>query len=331
VDVSALSLWKLAPDSYQSHTLHRSDRAWSESNCYIDLWVEVLHTLGRESFACLPFTVAVDFEGDQWTFAKPPLGDLFELYGVVVEELSVWRPLLAHSEEQLRLGRLVVTEADAFYLPDTSGTDYRLRHNKTTIGIEQIDAAADKLGYFHNGGYHALEGSDFQGTFRRHPDATAALPLYAEIAKFDHLQDSSDATLLARSLALLGKHLGHRPATNPIRRFGARLQTDLAWLTTQELATFHTYAFVTVRQLGASYELAALYLRWLAAQMPSSTSELCFASADFLSISTSAKTLILKLARVANTRRAADFSPLFEDMADHWDSAMETLVASQTV
>ncbi len=329
--MSALSLWQLAPETYQPHALHRSDRAWSESNCYIDLWVEVLHTLRRESLACLPFTLAVDFEGDQWTFAKPPLGDLFELYGVVVEELSVWKPLLAHCEEQLRLGRLVVTEADAFHLPDTAGTDYQQRHGKTTIAIERIDAAADKLGYFHNGGYHSLGGADFRGLFHLDTGLPPALPLYAEIAKFDYLTHPTESKLRAGSIALLDKHLGHRPATNPIRRFGERLQADLAWLTTQELATFHAYAFATVRQLGASYELASLYLNWLASTAPVATEALSSAAGDFLEISSNAKTLILKLARAASRRRTADFSPLFEDMAGRWDAAMEKLGARPPV
>ena len=48
--------------------------AWPEKNCYADLWIGFLHTLGLEPLAMLPFTVAVDFEGDQWTFFKPPQG-----------------------------------------------------------------------------------------------------------------------------------------------------------------------------------------------------------------------------------------------------------------
>ena len=41
----------------------------------------------------LPFTVAIDFEGDQWTFFKPPHDELCDLYGLDVQELNVWRPL----------------------------------------------------------------------------------------------------------------------------------------------------------------------------------------------------------------------------------------------
>ena len=123
----------LDPARYQRHALHAEERDWVEKNCYIDIWIEVLHAHGLEPMAMLPFTVAVDFEGDQWTFFKPPHGELWDLYGVDVQEMTVWRPLLEHTVAQTAAGKLVSTEADAFFLPDTRGTDYRAQHTKTTI------------------------------------------------------------------------------------------------------------------------------------------------------------------------------------------------------
>ncbi|MGH7297861.1 MAG: DUF1839 family protein, partial [Polyangiaceae bacterium] len=55
------------PASYRPHALHGPDRAWGESNCYIDVWIEVLHALGCDPYACLPFVLAIDWEGDQFT------------------------------------------------------------------------------------------------------------------------------------------------------------------------------------------------------------------------------------------------------------------------
>ena len=101
----------LTPATYQRHALHGEGTAWPEKNCYADLWIGFLHTLGLEPLAMLPFTVAVDFEDDQWTFFKPPLEDLRALYGVDVQELTVWRPLLEHAKEHLAAGRLISTEA----------------------------------------------------------------------------------------------------------------------------------------------------------------------------------------------------------------------------
>ena len=69
-----------------------------------DLWIELLHALGLDPVAALPFTLAIDFEGDQWTFFKFPLADLYDLYGLDVQELAIWRPLVDHVEEQVDAG-----------------------------------------------------------------------------------------------------------------------------------------------------------------------------------------------------------------------------------
>ena len=37
-------VWLLDPATYTRHPLHASDRVWPESNCYVDLWFELLHT-----------------------------------------------------------------------------------------------------------------------------------------------------------------------------------------------------------------------------------------------------------------------------------------------
>jgi len=71
---------------YARSVLHAESCAWVEKNCYVDIWIEVLHALGLEPRAILPFTVTIDFEGDQWTFFKPPHDELRELYGVDVQE-----------------------------------------------------------------------------------------------------------------------------------------------------------------------------------------------------------------------------------------------------
>ena len=117
-------IWPLDPATYVRHPLHDGDRAWNESNCYVDLWIELLHTAGFEPLAALPFTFAVDVEGDQWTFFKFPLADLNALYGVDVIELQVWRPITAHLEEQLaivrdrkdRQARVAIAAAEHFHL-----------------------------------------------------------------------------------------------------------------------------------------------------------------------------------------------------------------------
>lgn len=156
----------LDPSSHVRSPLHADDRIWPEKNCYIDIWIEVLNALRLEARGILPFVLALDFEGDQWTFFKPPHGELYELYGLDVQELTVWKPLLEHVVEHLPAGRVVSTEADSFWLPDTAGTDYRRNHVKTSIAINAIDVEAQTLDYFHSAGYHRLAGEDFRALFK---------------------------------------------------------------------------------------------------------------------------------------------------------------------
>ncbi|NKF34703.1 DUF1839 family protein, partial [Pseudomonas sp. BGM005] len=36
----------ISPETYRQHALHSGERAWPETNCYVDLWIEVLATSG---------------------------------------------------------------------------------------------------------------------------------------------------------------------------------------------------------------------------------------------------------------------------------------------
>ncbi len=122
--MSRVSVWNLEPSTYARHALHGEANQWVEKNCYIDVWIEALHAAGLEPLALMPFTIASDFDGDQWTFYKPPHTEIQELYGVSVQELNVYKPILEHSLYHAARGRLVFTEADAYFMPDTQGTDY---------------------------------------------------------------------------------------------------------------------------------------------------------------------------------------------------------------
>ena len=321
--MNVAALRHIDPAKYVAHELHGSARAWGESNCYIDVWIEVLHALGCDPYACLPFVLAIDWEGDQWTFFKPPHEDLVTLYGVDVQELNVWRPLVENAREQLRGGKLVLSEVDAFFLPDTAGTDYRTQHTKTTIGIQEVDVEARTLGYFHNSGYHSLGDADFVGLFRTDaaPDPTY-MPFFAELVRTARVVPLEPRALAQRSRQLLCKHLARRPDRNPIARFGASFVGDVERLREQGLAAYHAYAFATIRQLGAAFELAALHLRWLERNGEGNLGEI---ADDLEGISTTSKSLILKTARAVMAKKPADFAPMLDDISTRWDRGTERL------
>jgi Domain of unknown function (DUF1839) len=313
---------RLDPAAYERHPLHGADRAWVEKNCYVDIWIELVHALGLEPTAVLPFVLALDFEGDQWTFFKPPHDELRELYGLDVQELNVWRPLAEHCEVHLGEGKLISTEADAFFLPDTAGTDYQRQHTKTTIVVNDFDPERRRLGYFHNAGYFELEGDDFVRTFRvgYAPDPTF-MPLFAELVRIDALARRGKPELVEISRALVRRHLGRRPKTNPVTRFGARFAAELPAIQAAGLGFYHAWAFATVRQLGAAFEAAAFHLRWL------EDSSLGPAAEAFDQVSGGAKTFILKAARAVNSKKPFEASPIFDEIATSWQRGMDLLAA----
>jgi hypothetical protein len=317
------SVWGLDAHNYQRHLLHAESSAWVEKNCYVDLWIEVLHAAKLEPLAMLPFTLASDFDGEQWTFYKPPHGDLRSLYGVDVQEMTVFKPLIEHVLFHAGQGRLVMTEADAYWLPDTRGTDYRSQHTKTTIAIDKINLDLRTLGYFHNAGYYELEGEDFIQLFRLDmPADPAFLPLFAELASFRQTNEGSALDLAERSRDLLQGWLRAAPTTNPLTRFGAHLTSELETLRAKGMAYYHAFAFATIRQCGSAFELAAAYLRWLESHLPGGYGE---AAEAFEAISTSAKSLILKGARAVNSTKPVDFSPMFSEMTQNWDRGMSLI------
>jgi len=99
-----------------------------EKNCYVDIWIEVF-TPSASSRARFCVHGGVDFEGDQWTFFKPPHDELRELYGLDVQEMNVWRRC-SSTRSSISRRQTDQYRGDAFWLPDTSGTDYRRQHTK---------------------------------------------------------------------------------------------------------------------------------------------------------------------------------------------------------
>ncbi len=313
----------LDPATYRRHPIHCGGGTWAETNCYTDVLIELLHGLGHEPVAALAFTLAVDFEGDQWTFFKFPDDDLCALFGRDIQELAVWRPLVAHVEDQVAAGRPVLVELDSYFLPDTEGTAYKRAHVKSTVAVNEIDTAQRHLGYFHNQGYYALSGADFSDVFQ--VDGLVherMLPPYIEYVKtLEDFEPPTGARLLEASRALLEKHLARAPKTNPFPRFKAQFTRDLERLLGEGIESFHAYSFVTLRQYGACYELTETYLKWLHGQ---GVGGLEGAVGAFQRITQAAKGFQFQLARSIARRKPLDLGPL-DAMAADWDAGMSDL------
>lgn len=308
----------LNPASYRRHAIHSGERIWAETNCYADVWIELLYALDLEPIAALAFTLAIDCEGDQWTFFKFPLADLYTLYGLDVQELAIWRPLTTHIDEQLSLGQFVLVELDSFHLPDTAGTAYQREHVKTTVAVNMIDLAAKRLGYFHSQGYFELGGADYDNVFR-----IPGLPPYVEFVK-RRRPALAGRELIEASLRTIRHQLGRLPTSNPFAQYKTRFQADLAWLSEQTIDVFHLYSFSTLRQFGACYELAWTFLRWLEGQSGLLLQDIAEA---FRNLSNGAKTLQFQLARAMARKKAMDLTPL-DGLAATWQFAIDRLKAT---
>ncbi len=306
----------LEPGTYRNHPLHGVDRTWTESNCYLDLWIELLHALGAEPLPLAACALSADFESTQWTFLKPSAEDLWSLFGLKVAEMNVWRAVDDHVIEELALGNLLTVEVDAWWLPDTAGTSYRTEHTKTSIVPHIVDSSARHLRYFHGPGYFSLNGDDYDGLF-----AARTLPPYIELVRLDHLV-ADPLDLMDRSRSTLRQHLAKRPCTNPILRMGEALEQAIPWLQVSGPAAYHGLAFGTCRQCGAGSQLAAAYAAWLGHH----DGGLDEAAMRFEDVARDAKTLEFQLARAARGR-AVDLSATVHAMARSWDQALDVLGA----
>jgi hypothetical protein len=310
------SLSGRAPDRYQPHPLHGEGRNYLESNCYADLLIELLHACGYEPLATFGHLLRMDFEGDQWTFFKPPPEDLEFLFGIDIHEMQPYRAIPIQIAEQLNRGRTIIVELDSFYLPDTASTSYRSTHVKSSVAADAIDIGSETLRYFHGAGLYELSGDDYRGAFRIVDEFSAdVLPPYTELVRFDAGTALRGEDLRNAALTLLRRHLAHRPADNPFRRFGEQLSDELPTLLAGGLDDFHDYAFATVRMAGAAFEIAATHVGWLLGRGAEP------ATAAMGEIVDGCKALSFRLAR----RRAFDPEPLVCGLADAWARAVDEL------
>lgn len=314
--VGNISLSGKDPEAYTRHSLHSSERAYQETNCYADVLVELLHACGYEPMALFAHVVRMDFEGDQWTFFKPPAEDIELLFGVDVHEMQPYRPLPIQIAEQLELGRTLIVEYDSFYLPDTAATSYRTAHVKSSVATDAINPDAQTMNYFHGPGMFSLGPDDYRGIFRLlHEVSSDVLPPYTELVRFDSGPRLEGDALRTASLETLRRHLARRPADNPVERFGAALGRELPNLLKGDLADYHAYAFATVRLAGSGFEALGSYVDWL---FGSDDSAAGGAIASFVE---SCKVLSFRLAR----RREFDPQELIGTLASSWERTMAAL------
>ena len=115
-------------------------------------------------------------------------------------------------------------------------------------------------------------------------------------------------------------HVRRRPAANPVQALRKQVESDLDRLRGQTSASSTRYVFATLRQCGASAELASSLCVWLS-DRSEPTAE---AAEHFLGVAAAAKAAQFKLARhVAG--RSVDMDEVFTEMEQHWERGMSLM------
>jgi len=302
------------------HPWHAGERVWSTTNSHLDVWVELLHTLDLDPAPVLLPTLCADFEGDQWTHTNISRPDLWAAYGIAVDDLCVWRPLLAHLVEQFDRGNVVLVEVDEFHLPALVGSSYQREHVKTLIAATGYDRDAHRLRYLHGALGAEVDGRDLDALLTAGIGG-AQLPPSSWIIKLDRMSARTPAERAQIGVALARLHGTRIPARNPVRVFGESLRSHGAWLAGGDAEHYQRWAFATLHQCGASFELAADVCAWLATHGEASEP----AVPHLRNVSYSARTLHQRLVRVPQSGRMPDVTHTVEDMARSWDEAMTVL------
>lgn len=307
----------VGPADYRPHFSHAGDRIWPETNCYLDLWIETLHALGLDPVPAFACALSADHDALQWTFLKQQPEDLRRLYGLEVAEEVVWMPLLETIESGPSRGVLHTVEVDSWWLPDTAGTAYRADHVKTSIVPTRVDRTTRLMWYIHGAGLHELSGDDFDGVFGLSEGTEIVLPPYTEQISWH--PDRIETGALA---SITKEHLARRAEGNPVERLAAGVDKAMEWLPNAGIEMFHAWAFATLRQCGATAEVAADFAACLAQDQEFSSA--ARAAEHFLNVASGAKSVQFKMARVANGR-TADVRGVLDEMAGSWQAAIDVM------
>lgn len=309
----------LSAEGFRAHPLHQDESVWSNTNCYLDVWIELLHGMGRRPEPLFAVAVAAETQVEQFEFLKVDHRDLEEVHGLRVGEYDVWKSLLEHVLAQMTAGNLMIVEADAHWLPDTRGISYGIEHTKTSIVPLRVDPQQRHLVYLHNEGLHELRGEDFDYVLGPQRCQGIVPAPYVELVRLDRLSPANDDDARAHTARLLRHHILRATAQNPAADLMEVLRSRFDWLAQTGMDGYHALCFETTRQLGVVSMLAAEAVRFSAVEQIQPAAE------AYLTVSKEAKALQFQLARVARGRKSASLETTMTTITEQWAGAAATV------
>ena len=223
--------------------------------------IELLHACGYEPIAAFGHLVRMDFEGDQWTFFKPPPEDLESLFG---DRHPRDAALPAAARADRRAARSAVARSSSSSTPGTCPTrrprataqstsrprspPMRSTPTARRCGTSTAPACSSSAARTTAACSGSAEFSD------------DVLPPYTELVRFDagpRLRGRRAAR--APPSTLLRRHLDQAPARQPVRAVRAAARTGAAGAARAAGSSdYHAYAFATVRMAGSAFEILAV-------------------------------------------------------------------------
>ncbi|NHN56587.1 DUF1839 family protein [Calidifontibacter sp. DB0510] len=314
---------------FRRHPLHDPSGPWPQTDCYLDVWISVLHGLGLDPVPALAPVLALSADDDQLTFVKTDERDLRELYGIRYGEHPLWVSLLEHVVTQAEAGHLLVVEADSFYLPDTAGTSYRTEHLKSSIVPVELDPDAQVMTYLHNNVQGQLCDDDFAAIFRSDAltgEASTWVPLpYVERVDLSGLQRLSSDELAEAARAVAVRQLADSTAA-PLGSLPQWVDRHGERMAREGMPFFHRFAFATTRPAGFAAHLAGALASWFGERGADPVASREAASA-FEEASGRAQQAQLKLTRVARGR-SVDVEALATAYDTAWSTGIDRLGAA---
>ena len=134
--------------------------------------------------------------------------------------------------------------------------------------IQAHRSPGERLGYFHNAGLlTSSQGATSRALSARRLGRSRPAAAVRRDREARSRAAAAQRERAARRLARAARARTSRGGRATTRSAGsrARFADDLEWLAGEPLADFHRYAFATLRQCGAAFELGGAYLRWLEA------------------------------------------------------------------
>ena len=178
------------------------------------------------------------------------------------------------------------------------------------MAADLIDLETERLHYFHGPGMFALSGADFRGVFRIGEESPGArcprIPSWFALTPAARWKETSCALPPPTSCAVT---LPAARRVNPFRAFGAQLDAVLPQLLDGDLATYHAYAFATVRMAGSAFEILGDHVRWL---LGADGDEVAIAATEIVD---GCKALSFRLAR----RRRFETEARVAELASAWE------------